>query len=78
LCQGAKGVNSINTLIDLFESIERFLNPLDIYTWVPTTPAMDEEVIKIMMELISTLALATKELNEGQPSESVLADMFSY
>ena len=58
--------------------IEHFLNRLDIYTRIPRTPAMDEMVIKIMVELLSTLALATRELKQGRSSESVLADVLSY
>ncbi len=53
------GVTSIyDPLVDLLESIDRFLNRLDIYTRIPPTPEMDEMV---MAELLSTLALATKE-----------------
>jgi len=58
--------------------IEHFLNRLDIYTRIPRTPAMYEMVIKIMVELLSTLALATRELKQGRSSESVLADVLSY
>jgi hypothetical protein len=58
--------------------IEHFLNRLDIYTRIPRTPAMDEMVIKIIVELLSTLALATRELKQGRSSESVLADVLPY
>ena len=67
--QAAKGANS-DDLVDLFESIERFLKPLEIYTQVPPTPTTDDIIVKIMVELLSTLALMTKELKEGRPSES--------
>jgi hypothetical protein len=39
---------------------------------------MTELVAKIMAELLSTLALATKHIKEGRPSESVLADILPY
>jgi hypothetical protein len=39
---------------------------------------MDEMVIKIMVELLSTLALATKELKQGRSSKSILPDMLHY
>jgi hypothetical protein len=69
--QAAKGVNSRHDdLVDLFESIERFLKPLEIYTQVPPTPTTDDMIIKIMVELLATLALVTKELKEGRSSES--------
>jgi len=71
-------INSYDALVDLLESIGNFLKRLDIYTKVPPTPALDEIVVKIMVELVSTLALATKALKEGRPSESVLANVVPY
>ena len=62
-------------LIDLLESIEHLLKPLDIYTQIPPTPAMDEIVVKIIVELLSTLALKTQELKQGRQSKHVLADI---
>jgi hypothetical protein len=75
--QAAKDViDSYDALVDLFESIEHFLCRLDIYTQIPPSPAMDEMVVKIMVELITTLALATKELKQGRTSESALTNVF--
>ena len=71
-------IASYNAIVNLLESIEHFLKRLDIYTKIPPTPAMDEILVKIMVELISTLALATAELKQGGPSESSLAGVFSY
>jgi hypothetical protein len=68
-------VDCYNALVDLLETIEHFLKLLHIYTEVPLTPIMDELAVKIMAELLSTLALATKELKQGRSSESVLADI---
>ena len=77
--QAAKGViSSFDALVDLLESIERFLSRLDIYARIPSTPETDEVVAKIMMELLSTLALATKELKQGRSSEFVPADVSPY
>ena len=68
--QAAKGmVDSHEALLDLLESSEHFLKRLDIYTKIPPTPAVDEVIVKIMVELISTLALATKELKQGRLSK---------
>ena len=78
-CQAAKGVtDSHDAIVGLLESIETFLKRLDIYTKVPPTPAMDEIVVKILVELVSTLALATKELKQGRPSEFIFANVLSY
>ncbi len=62
------------TLADLLESIEHFFRHIDIYTQIPHTTALDEMVVKIIIELLSTLALATKGLEQGGSSESPLAD----
>ena len=64
--QSAKVVtDSYDALVDFLESIEYFLERLDIYTQTPPTSAMDETLAKIMVELLSTLALATRELKQG-------------
>jgi hypothetical protein len=77
--QVAKGVmSSWDALLELLESIDRFLNRLDIYTRIPRTLAMDEIVVKILAELLSTLALATRELKHGRSSESCPTDMLPY
>jgi len=74
--QSAKGmISDCDALVDLLESVEHFLNRLDIYTRIPVTPAMDEIVAKILVELISTLALVTGELKQRRSGESVLADV---
>ena len=72
LYQAIKGVKeSYDALVDLLESIEHFLYRLDIYTKIPPTVAMTEVLVKILVELLSMLALATKEVRQGKPSESV-------
>jgi len=72
LLNAANGViANYNAIVDLLESIEHFLKRLDIYTKIPPTPAMDEILIKIMVELVSTLALATAELKQGRSKKFV-------
>jgi hypothetical protein len=67
-----KGViDSYDSLVDLLESIEHFLKRLDIYDKIPNTDGMTEIVVKILVELLSTLALVTKQIKEGKPSKSV-------
>ena len=68
-------VDSCDSLVDLLEAIEHFLKPLDIYTEIPPTRAMDELIVKTMVELLSTLALATREFKQGRSSELVLTDI---
>ena len=75
----AKGVtDSYDTLVDLLESIEHFLSRLDIYTKIPPTIAMTEIVIKILVELLSALALVTKQIKKGKASESVFGEVLYY
>lgn len=61
------------TLADLLKSIEYFVNHLDIYTRIHPVSAMNEMVVKTLVELTSTLALVTKELKQRGSSESILA-----
>ena len=70
--------DSYEPLVELLESIEHFLNRLDIYTRMPSTPTLDDIVVKIIVELLSTLGLATKELRRGRSSESALADVLPH
>jgi hypothetical protein len=74
-----KGViDSYNALVDLLELVEHFLSRLDIYTKIPPTVAMTEVVVKILVELLSALALATKQAKRGKPSESVFGEVLYY
>ena len=76
LDQAVKDVStSYDAIVDLLESIEHFINRLDIYTRVPSTGAMSEILVKIMAGLISTLALVTKQVKQKRPSKCVLTDM---
>ena len=55
--------------MDIFGQIEYFFRRLEIYTEVPQTTEMMDLVIQIMVEVLSILAIATKEIKEGQMSE---------
>jgi hypothetical protein len=73
--QAARGVNSNhNGFVGLLEPIEQLLQRVEISTRVPPTPRADETVFKIIVELLHTLALATKELKHGRSSEPVLSE----
>ena len=73
--QAANGINfNDDALVNLVESIDHFLMRVGIYTQIPPTPEMQEMVFNIILELLSTLALATKELRQGRSSESLLSD----
>ena len=60
---------SQDTIIDTFERIESSIQRLKIYTEVRPTPEMTKTIILIMVEVISILGIATKEIKEGIMSE---------
>ena len=63
----------------MLESIEHFVNRLRIYVETShSMSAVDEIVVKLMVELISTLTLVTRKLKERRLRESFLADMLLY
>ena len=51
------------------------MNRLDIYTRIPLTGNMTEIIVKIMVELISTLAVVTKQIRQKRPSKCIPTDM---
>ena len=65
---------SYDALVDLFASFENFLSRLSIYAGIPPVhwQALTNVLVKIIVELISTLALATKQVQQGRFSEFVL------
>jgi hypothetical protein len=58
--------SSYDALVDLFECIGNFLKRLRIHTDLPLSPSMKDIVVKIMVELLSVLALATKQIKQGR------------
>ena len=74
-----KGVlDDYSALADLLESIGHFLNRLEIYTEVPPTEAMNEMIVKILVELLSTIASTTKETKQGKLSETITFEGIYY
>ena len=70
--QAADGVSSsYDDLADLFECIGNFLKRLRIYTDIPLTPSMTDVIVQIMVELLSVLALATKQIKQGRFSKRI-------
>jgi hypothetical protein len=67
-------IDSYDALVDFLETIETFLGRLDIYTGIPLTVPMTEMIVKVLVELLSTLALATEQIKEGKSSKSVFGD----
>jgi hypothetical protein len=56
-------------LIDIFVRIEGFFKRLVSYTEIPATAAMTDVIVAIITEVLSILAIATKEVKRGRSSE---------
>jgi hypothetical protein len=75
-CQAAKDVGaSQDMLTDLFERIESLFERLETYTEVPLTHAMTDTIVKIMVEVLGILAIATKEIKQGSASKPTPFDI---
>ena len=77
VCQKAKRDASISSairaaLVDLFHYIEIVLRRLKVEPEVTVTQAINRTLVKIIIELTSVFAIATREVNEGLLSESAL------
>jgi hypothetical protein len=63
----------------MLESIEYFMRRLRIYAETShSMPAVDEIVVNLMVELVSTLALVTRKLKKRRLRESFLTNMFIF
>ena len=71
LLQAAIGVSaSYDALADLFECVSNFLRRFQIYAEkISLSPAMSDIMVKIVVEVLSVLALATKQINQGRFSK---------
>jgi hypothetical protein len=70
ISQAAKDVRGgQDILVDAFERIESFFRRLEIYTEVPPTSEMMDTIVRIMVEVLSILGIATKEIKQGRMSE---------
>jgi hypothetical protein len=77
--QTANGViSSCHVLADLLESIQHFVDRLKVYTEISPTPSINKIAVGLIVELISTLALVTRKLNQRRSSEFLLTDLLHY
>ena len=68
--QAAKDVQANQaTLINIFEHIEMFFRRMEIHTQLPATMEMMDIIIQIMVEVLSILGIATKEIKQGRMSK---------
>ncbi|KAH9001953.1 hypothetical protein EDB83DRAFT_854510 [Lactarius deliciosus] len=57
---------SQDALVDIFERIESFFRRLEEYSEVPTTEAMKDIIVKIMVEVLGIFGIVTKEMKQGR------------
>ena len=69
---------SYDALVELFELIKTFLRRLDIYTKVQSMTAMTQIVVKILVKLLATLALATQQVKQGRLCESFIVEVLFF
>ncbi|KAH9059109.1 hypothetical protein EDB87DRAFT_829598 [Lactarius vividus] len=55
-----------DALFDIFERIESFFRRLETYTEIPTTEAMRDIIVTIMVEVLGIFATVTKEMKQGR------------
>lgn len=58
--------SSYDTLLEPLECLGSFLKRLEIYSTILPTPIMIDMVVKIVVELLTVLSLAMKQLKEGR------------
>ena len=69
ISQTAKNVRGgLDTLVDVFERIESFFRRLEVYTEIPQTTNMIDTIIQMMVEILSILGIATREIKQGRMS----------
>jgi hypothetical protein len=64
-------------LVDILKRIERFFRRLEIYTEITPTTAMTDIIVEIMVEVLTILAIATKEVERGRFRE-LMSFIFSF
>ncbi|EMD33441.1 hypothetical protein CERSUDRAFT_98547 [Gelatoporia subvermispora B] len=72
LLKATKDVSaSYDSLVDLLSCVSKFLERLPIYTAMSLTMPMREIIVKMLANMISILALATKEVRQGRLNKYV-------
>ncbi len=57
---------SYDVLVDLFECVANLLGRVRIYSEIPFEPTMSGLIVRIMVEVLAVLALATKQIRLGR------------
>jgi hypothetical protein len=62
-------------LIDLFSRIDCFIMRLESYKDITPTHAMTDMIVRIMVEVISILSIATAEIKQGRRSKLIVSNL---
>ena len=74
--QAAKNLRKNHeTLVYTFERMEMFFRRLEIYTELQPTAEIMDIIIEIVIEVISILGIATKEIKQGRISNYSLYEI---
>jgi hypothetical protein len=71
---GAGHSNSLSALAELFEHIEKFFRRFATYTKIPPTLEMQDVIVKVMIEVLFVLGVATKVIEKGTSRELTVGD----
>ena len=75
----SQAANAVSTsrdlLLGLFERIETIFKRLVIYIDVPQTSGMTDVIVKVMVEVLCILSIATKEISQHRASELIPGDI---
>jgi hypothetical protein len=66
---------SHDALVELFERIESVFKRLGVYTQISLTTEMAEVFVKIVVEVLSILSIATKEMTRNRTSKLYMRNM---
>ena len=61
-------------LFDLFDQIESFFRRLEVYVSLPVIEGMTNVIVKVMVEVLLIIALATRDIQQGKLSELISDD----
>ena len=65
-------------LIDLFEHIESFFKRLESYTELKPSEEMADMMVKILVEVLSVLAIVTVEIKQKRRSQFITSDFWAF
>jgi hypothetical protein len=65
---------SQGALFNLFDRIENFFRRLEAYVELQLTAQMTDVIVKVMLEVLLIIGLATKEIKRGKTSEFLASD----